>query len=114
VRSLKGDDVFLTALDFRAVDNRHIVTRMLNNLRSIYLTTRRYRKATGVMDMILSLMPASPEEVKQRAWLHYEMRHLSRARQDLETYLSLRSDAEDAESVIDWIKEIRQSLAQLN
>jgi regulator of sirC expression with transglutaminase-like and TPR domain len=114
VRSLKGDDVFLTALDFRAVDNRHIVTRMLNNLRSIYLTTRRYRKATGVMDMILSLMPASPEEVKQRAWLHYEMRHLSRARQDLETYLSLRSDAEDAESVMDWIKEIRQSLAQLN
>ena len=114
VRSLKGDDVSLTAHDFRAVDNRHIVTRMLNNLRSIYLTTRRYRKAIGVMDMILSLLPASPEEVKQRAWLHYEMRHLSRARQDLETYLSLRSDAEDAESVIEWIKEIRQSLARMN
>ena len=114
VRSLKGDDVFLTAQDFRAVDNRYIVTRMLNNLRSIYLTTRQYRKAIGVMDMILSLLPASAEEVKQRAWLHYEMRHLSRACQDLETYLSLRSDAEDAESVNEWIKEIRKSLAQLN
>jgi regulator of sirC expression with transglutaminase-like and TPR domain len=114
VRALKGDDVSLTAHDFRAVDNRYIVTRMLNNLRSIYLTTRRYRKAIGVMDMILSLLPASAEEVKQRAWLHYEMRHLSRARQDLETYLALRSDAEDAASVSEWIKEIRQSLAQMN
>ncbi len=114
VRSLKGNDVCLTAQDFRAVDNRYIVTRMLNNLRSIYLTTRQYRKSIGVMDMILSLLPASADEVKQRAWLHYELRHFSRARRDLETYLSLRSNAEDAESVTEWIKEIRQSLARMN
>lgn len=100
--------------DFRAVDNRYIIIRMLNNLRGIYHNNMQYRKAVGVMDMILSLLPASPEEIKQRAWLHYKLGNFSQARHDLDTYLTFCPDAEDADSVREWLNEIHEALARMN
>jgi regulator of sirC expression with transglutaminase-like and TPR domain len=113
VRAVRSD-VILTARDFGAVDNRYVVLRMLNNLRGIYLNQRQFRKALGVMDMVLTLLPASADEFKQRAYLHHQLRQWSRARLDLEKYLDLRPEAEDGERVKKWVQTLRGRIAMLN
>ena len=114
VASLRGEEALLSESDFRAVDSRHILIRMLNNLRNIYLDSRQYRKGLPVLDAIVALAPAAADELKHRAWLHYELGHWKQARQDLETYLSVRPDAEDADDARKWIDRIRRGQATMN
>jgi regulator of sirC expression with transglutaminase-like and TPR domain len=100
--------------DFVAVEGSYIIRRMLNNLRDIYLNSRRYRKGLEILDMILVLSPGSPEEIKQRAWLHYELGQHQQARAELETYLTIRPEAEDVEDVQKWIMALKRTQARLN
>ena len=51
------------------ISRRQILTRMLNNLKTIYLSTRNFRKALPVSDLILVIYPQSAEDLKQRALL---------------------------------------------
>ena len=51
-----------------------MLTRMLNNLRSIYLSQRDFRRAVQVVDLILVIYPRSPEDMKQRAVLRYNLK----------------------------------------
>ncbi len=114
VRTLQGRSVELTDLHFAAVSDLHIVLRMCNNLRGVYLTSRRYRRALQVIETILALEPNSPDELKQRAWLNHELGRRKEALNDLEIYAALRPDGLDAEDVQTWIGNIRRTLAQLN
>ena len=114
VRDITGPEFVLTEQHFRAVDNRTIILRMLSNLRSIYLQTRQYRKAIGVLDMVLNLAPAVAEDYKQRARLYHELGQSKPAIKDLETYLSIRPDASDEPQVREWITRMRRGQAALN
>lgn len=114
VRTLNGRPVELTDLHFAAVSDQHIILRMCNNLRGIYLTSRQYRKALQVIELILALEPNSPDELKQRAWLNQELGHRKQALNDLEIYAALRPDGQDAQDVQKWIGNIRRTLARLN
>ena len=114
VHSVRGHDAVLREHSFRGVDNRYMVVRMLNNLLAIYLRRRRLAKAVGVLDMILALVPAAANEVKQRGRLNYELRRWSRAREDFETYLTLQPDAADAAEVRKWIRRTWRHQTALN
>jgi regulator of sirC expression with transglutaminase-like and TPR domain len=100
--------------DFAAVNETYIIQRMLNNLRDIYLNSRRYRKGLEVLEMMLVLSPGSTEEIKQRAWLHYELGQRKQARAELERYLSLCPEAEDVDDVQKWILSLQRTQARLN
>jgi regulator of sirC expression with transglutaminase-like and TPR domain len=50
VKTLHGRPVDLHDLHFAAVENRTIVLRMLNNLRAIYVSARRHRRALEVLE----------------------------------------------------------------
>ena len=114
LRETLGRRVVLREHDFAAVDKTYIIRRMLNNLRDIYLNSRRYRKGLEVIEMLLVLSPGASEEVKQRAWLHYELGQHKQARAELETYLATRPEAEDVEDVKKWILALRRTQARLN
>ena len=114
VTALHGQDAPLSESNFRGVDSRHILIRMLNNLRNIYLDSRQYRKGLPVLDAIVALAPAVVDTLKHRAWLHHEMGQWTEARRDLETYLSLRPDADDASDARRWISRLRKKQAAMN
>lgn len=97
-----------------AVSRRQILTRVLNNLKNIYLSTRNFRKALAIVDMILAIYPRSPEDVKQRATLRYSLGQLRGAAEDLEDYLKMSPEASDADEVRQTALGIRRKLAQLN
>ena len=96
------------------VTRRQMLTRMLNNLRGIYLSSRNLKRALAVVDLLLSIYPRSPEDVRQRAGLRYNTGQLRGAAEDLETYLKMAPEASDAEEVRQTALAIRRNLASMN
>jgi regulator of sirC expression with transglutaminase-like and TPR domain len=97
-----------------AVSRRQILTRILNNLKTVHLSTRNFRKALPLVDLVLVIYPRSPEDVKQRALLRYSLGHTSGAAEDLEQYLQMSPDASDADEIRQTALSIRRTLALLN
>lgn len=96
------------------VTRRQMLTRMLNNLRSIYLSQRDFRRAVQVVDLILVIYPRSPEDMKQRAVLRYNLNDYRGALSDFEEYVKMSPDASDAEEIRQTALSLRRSMAMMN
>ncbi len=96
------------------VGKRQLLTRMLNNLRSIYMTTRQLKKALAVIDLILVIYPRSADDVKQRAMLRYQLGHLHGAADELDEYVKMAPEASDAEEMKQTAMAIRRTIALMN
>ena len=98
----------------RPIGRRQILTRMLNNLKTVYLSTRNFRKALPIADLILVVYPKSAEDVKQRALLRYSMNLQRLAGEDLEEYLRIAPGASDAEEIKQMSVSIKRMRALMN
>jgi regulator of sirC expression with transglutaminase-like and TPR domain len=87
---------------------------VLNNLKSIYLSGRNFRKALAIVDLVLVIYPRSPEDVRQRALLRYSLGNLTGAANDLEDYLKMSPEASDADEVRQTALSIRRTLVMMN
>jgi regulator of sirC expression with transglutaminase-like and TPR domain len=96
------------------VTRRQMLTRMLNNLRSVYLTQRDFRRAVQVVDLILVIYPRSPEDMKQRAVLRYNLNDYRGALSDFDEYGKMSPDASDAEEIKQTALSLRRSMAMMN
>jgi regulator of sirC expression with transglutaminase-like and TPR domain len=96
------------------VSRRQILTRMLNNLRHIYMSVRQFRKALMIVDLVLAIYPRSPEDVKQRASLRFSVGQLGGALSDLDQYLKMNPEASDADEIRQTALSIRRTLATRN
>lgn len=96
------------------VTRRQMLTRMLNNLKGIYIATRDLKRALAVVDLLLAIYPRSPEDVRQRAGLRYGVGQLRGAAEDLETYLKMAPDASDADEIRQTALAIRRQLVSMN
>jgi len=97
-----------------AVSRRQVLVRMLNNLKSIYLSVRNFRKALPIVDLILAIYPRSPEDVKQRAMLRWTLGQTRGALADLEDYLKMSPEASDADEVRQTAASLRRMMATMN
>ncbi len=97
-----------------SVSRRRWLTRLLNNLKTIYLSGRNFRKALVMADLILAIYPRSPEDVKQRAALRYNLGQMRNALLDFEDYLKMLPEASDADDIRAVILSIRRNLASRN
>jgi regulator of sirC expression with transglutaminase-like and TPR domain len=98
----------------QTVTRRQMLTRMLNNLRQIYMERRDLRRALVVVDLVLALHPKSAEDMKERGMLRYALGELRAAAQDLETYARMAPEASDAEEMRQTALSLRRRLATLN
>jgi regulator of sirC expression with transglutaminase-like and TPR domain len=96
------------------VTRRQLLTRMLNNLRQIYLSQRDFKRALVVVDLVLAIHPRSAEDMKERAMLRYSAGQLRGAAEDLETYVRMAPDASDADEMRQTALSLRRRLATLN
>jgi regulator of sirC expression with transglutaminase-like and TPR domain len=97
-----------------SVSRRQMLTRILNNLKTIYLSSRNFRKALPLVDLVLVIYPRSPEDVKNRALLRYSLGQMRGAAEDLEDYLKMSPDASDADEIRQTALSIRRGLATMN
>jgi regulator of sirC expression with transglutaminase-like and TPR domain len=98
----------------QTVSRRQMLTRMLNNLRGIYISSRNLRKAALAVDLILALHPRSAEDMKQRGLLRLATGQLRAAADDLENYIRMSPEASDADEMRQTALSIRRKLASMN
>jgi regulator of sirC expression with transglutaminase-like and TPR domain len=96
------------------IGRRQILTRMLNNLRTVYLSTRNFRKALSMADLGLVIHPRSAEDVKQRALLRYSLGLQSLALEDLDEYQKLAPSASDFDDIRKMAISVRRMRALMN
>jgi regulator of sirC expression with transglutaminase-like and TPR domain len=94
-KEVTGVDVSRNPDVLRPVSKRHIVVRMLNNLRAAYFRRQNPSKAVQVLNLLIEAMPNSPEEYKQRGICLAQQQEFKAARRDLLAYLRLAPDAAD-------------------
>jgi regulator of sirC expression with transglutaminase-like and TPR domain len=97
-----------------SVSRRQMLIRILNNLKTIYMSARNFRKALEIVDLVLVIYPRSPEDVKQRALLRYSLGQMRGAADDLDDYLKMSPDASDADEIRQTALSMRRTLAMMN
>lgn len=114
IESIHAGQIRLRPEFLLIVTRRQMLTRMLNNLRTIYLSRRDFRRAVQVVDLILVIYPRSPEDVKQRAALRYNLHDYKGALSDFEEYVKMAPDASDVDEIRHTVLGLRRSMAMMN
>ncbi|WP_445173307.1 SirB1 family protein [Microcoleus sp.] len=81
------------------VSRRHLLGRMLGNLKAIYLQQRDTLRVLLAIERILLLFPEALGERRDRGILYYQVGRLAEARHDLELYLRNAPNASDAATI---------------
>jgi len=92
-----------------AVSHRQLLARILTNLKFIYLNSKDFRRALVAIERILMLFPDAPMELRDRGLLYYQLGDKSKASHDLEIYLAMLPNAEDAEAIRRLLAQLREA-----
>jgi regulator of sirC expression with transglutaminase-like and TPR domain len=98
---------FQAASHGRAVEPRHlagvgprpILTRMLHNLKRIYLERSDDVRLWWVVDRLLMVDPSQPEELRDRGLISARLGNAAAAARDLAAYLDVAPDSPDSPQV---------------
>jgi regulator of sirC expression with transglutaminase-like and TPR domain len=93
---------------------RQIVTRVLRNLKSVYMNANKHELALDVMHRMLVVVPEAVEELRDRGLLYAQLDCFRAASGDLQNYLRRRPDAPDAMEIHGRVVELKQAAARLN
>ena len=93
---------------------RDILKRMLANLKAIYINENDLVKSLSVLDRVLILDPASAEDARDRGVVYLRLECYAQAREDFETYLRLRPDADDAILVREQLVRLAKEVTRIH
>jgi regulator of sirC expression with transglutaminase-like and TPR domain len=102
-----GQPVPFQAEFLRPVTNRQFLARMLTNLKVIYINRGDGPRALAAIDRILLLFPQSATELRDRGLVHFQLNQLTQAQQDLEAYLTMAPDADDAATIQQLLDQMK-------
>jgi regulator of sirC expression with transglutaminase-like and TPR domain len=91
------------------VSNRQILARMLTNLKFIYINTQELNKALRITEGILMLFPNNPREIRDRGLIYFQMGQWQQAADNLELYLAIAPDADDAVTIRELLGELKSN-----
>ena len=96
VKEIYGPDLPWQDSFLDAVDDLHILSRVLNNLKVIYVRKGAHELALGAVERLVLLQPDAPSEIRDRGLLRAQLGYLQAALEDLSTYLEACPEAPDA------------------
>jgi regulator of sirC expression with transglutaminase-like and TPR domain len=94
------------------LNNREFVTRMLMNLKGIYLQQKDYSRTLSTLDLLVLIRTDSKVDLRDRGAVYFRLRRYQDALEDLQTYLSSTAPAKDTESVERLLEQVQQALIQ--
>jgi regulator of sirC expression with transglutaminase-like and TPR domain len=97
-----------------AVDSRHILTRLLHNLKRIYVERGDDVRTLWVVDRLLQITPGDLEERRDRGLVSARLGGTAAAASDLEAYVRGNPRASDVEEVRELLKELGGRPSLLN
>jgi len=92
------------------VSRRHLLARMLGNLKAIYLQQGDAVRVLLAIERILLLFPDALGERRDRGILYYQLGRLVEARHDLELYLRNAPNAPDAARIRQLVDRLDRDL----
>lgn len=98
----------------KPVGARHILARMLRNLKNIYARAADWQRVLSALDRILMLDPRSLEELLERAVLYERMECFAAALDDFQSFLTQAPEHPAAENVRDAVIRLTQQVSRLN
>lgn len=93
------------------IRNLEFLSRMLRNLKGIYLQQQDYLRALAVLDPLVIIQPEATQELRDRGAVSYRLGRYQDALDDLQSYLSATAPAKDTGSVERLMEQIRQAMA---
>jgi len=98
---------------------RHMLARMLNNLKRTYVELRSFPQARLATEMLLVVDPTLIVELRDRGLLSYHLDDFPAALRDLEAYLRLSSqsdevDRDERKQIWEHVKNLRRRVAGMN
>jgi regulator of sirC expression with transglutaminase-like and TPR domain len=111
---LYGDKVSSDPEFLAATSKKQILRRMLNNLQLIYVRENDLIKGLSIVERLLVLDPTSAEGIRDRGIIYLRLECFKQALEDLQTYLSLAPQAEDADAIRDQIAVLMRQVAQIH
>ncbi len=94
--------------------NRAILTRMLRNLKTLYVEREDWERALRCTARLLTVDANQPGEVRDRGLLYLRIGHAEAAREDLKHYLALRPQADDIDQVREALIRCSRERARVN
>ncbi len=91
---------------FETVSNAAVVTRLLTNLKMIYLNSMRYSAVVPILDRMILVNPQETTLWKERGLIRFRLGHSRQARQDLERYLNESPNPEDENDIRELLRRI--------
>jgi regulator of sirC expression with transglutaminase-like and TPR domain len=98
-----------------------ILTRMLVNLKRVYVRMQSIPQARDVADLLIAVDPSAIHELRDRGLMAYQMNDFAAALRDLQAYLQLIPSGEqddetrqDRERIWEHVKTLRSKVASLN
>jgi regulator of sirC expression with transglutaminase-like and TPR domain len=121
LRRRVGEDAVLDARSLSRAAKPQILTRMLLNLKRIYVRMHSYPQARDVTELLLAADPSALTELRDRGLLAYHLNDFSAALRDLQRYLELSAgtrlsddDRERQGEIWEHVKTLRRRVASLN
>jgi regulator of sirC expression with transglutaminase-like and TPR domain len=109
-----GRRVTLTAEHFAPVTKRQMLTRMLVNLRGVYVHREEWTKSLAVVDHLLVVEGEGSLYARDRGTLLVKLGHLIRGAAEWERYVRAHPQAPDADAIKRELRRVRQRLGTLN
>ena len=113
-RNASGNEVAFDPRLLRPVSTRHILIRMLNNMRAAYFQREDFGRAATVLNLLIQSAPSTADYYKGRGIANIHIRQFRAAKADFEQYLRLEPAAEDREDIVKQMAEIHRWLGTLN
>ncbi|HKV54134.1 MAG TPA: tetratricopeptide repeat protein [Candidatus Binataceae bacterium] len=98
----------------KPVGARHILVRMLRNLKNVYATASNWQRALGALDRVLMLDPRALEELLERGILYERLECFSAALEDLQSFLSQAPEHPAADNAREAVVRLMHQVARIN
>ncbi len=109
-----GQPVEVQPAMLKAVGGRHILIRMLRNLKDVYMSASDWNRALSALDRILLLDPRALEELAERGGLYERLECFGAALDDFQSFLSQAPEHPAAEAAREAVLRLMRQVARIN
>jgi regulator of sirC expression with transglutaminase-like and TPR domain len=109
-----GQPVEVQPAMLKAVGGRHILIRMLRNLKDVYMSASDWNRALSALDRILLLDPRALEELAERGGLYERLECFGAALDDFQSFLSQAPEHPAAEAAREAVLRLMHQVARIN
>lgn len=109
-----GQPVEVSPAHLKPIGSRHILVRMLRNLKAVYLKSADSTRALAALDRILLLDPRSLEELMERGTLYESLECFKAALDDFQSFLSQAPQHTASETAREAVLRLSRQVDRIN